>query len=210
MDSGFRCRSLTDPAEIAAAKRLQGRAYVRQGHLPPESLTRDGFLPWHDDPPADRVTWFGVFGAGGDLVATGRMITGDRLPALLGRPGGPGVVEPAGLAKEPGAPPVATLLIVRAFYRDSLRRGDRRWVMTVAPALRTTLCRVVPGAITIDPRPVAMREQFPDVRPEAYAYPASGEVAGFVPGIRSFAASVGGDDAYRRFLYGVADFLEAE
>jgi len=47
----FRCRVLTGAAEVAAAKRLQGGAYVRQGHLDAARLTPEGWLPWHDDPP---------------------------------------------------------------------------------------------------------------------------------------------------------------
>ena len=200
----FRCRVMTDPAEIAAAKRLQGEAYVRHGHLDAARLTPEGWLPWHDDPPA--AAWFGVFGA--RLVAAARLIGPGRLPALAHCPvPGPGpVVEPAGLAKAPGAPLIATLLIYRAFYRESLRRGDRWWVMTVAPALRATLRVVVPGALTIGSRAVTMQEQFPGVRVGAYAYPAWGEVSALTDGIRGVAAAAG-DREYGSFLRKVADFL---
>jgi len=81
--------------------------------------------------------------------------------------------------------------------------------MTVAPALRATLRVVVPGALTIGPRAVTIKEQFPAVRAGAYAYPAWGEVLALTDGIRGVAAAV--DDAeYGSFLHGVADFLDEE
>ncbi|MEU8239139.1 hypothetical protein AB0C07_12905 [Actinoplanes missouriensis] len=69
--ASYECRLLTG----AAAKRLQGAAYVRLGHLP--ALTEEGWLPWHDRVDAARVRWFGVHDESGGLVAVARKITVD-------------------------------------------------------------------------------------------------------------------------------------
>ncbi|WP_328472536.1 hypothetical protein OHA21_10170 [Actinoplanes sp. NBC_00393] len=73
----YECGLLTGPAAIAEAKRLQGQAFVRHGHLPPQALTAQGWLPWHDRIDAGRVRWFGAYSAAGDLAAVARKISSD-------------------------------------------------------------------------------------------------------------------------------------
>ncbi|GIF22070.1 hypothetical protein BJ973_002397 [Actinoplanes tereljensis] len=198
----YECRPLSDPA---AAKRLQGEAYVRHGHLPASELTSEGWLPWHDEIPAERVHWFGSFDAAGMLVAVGRRMVTDStgslsLPAarlMAAPPAGDGVVELSGVAKAADAPGVATLHLFRALYRESLRCGDRLWVMSVVPSLRATLERIAPGGITIGPDPVRMSGVYPGVRADVLAYPAWGVVGTFTASIRAAGVPE------------IADFMEA-
>jgi hypothetical protein len=189
--ASLECRALTSPATIAAAKSLQGRAYVHQRHLSEDGLTPEGWVPWHDHPPADRVRWFGVFGPDGELVSVGRKVVSDgtgldSLPAVkimgVEQPSALAsalrdcppdrVVEPSGVAKLAHAPLIATMLIYQALYQDSVRCGERLWVMTVMPVLRTTLRIVTPGAIRFSPRAVAVLNDYPGMRPQVRAYPA--------------------------------------
>lgn len=260
--ASYECRLLTGAAAIGAAKRLQGAAYVRHGHLPARALTEDGWLPWHDRVAADRVRWFGVHDEAGGLVAVAQKITVDgrglaSLPAIalldtspaegLGTsrpadvasaarpaaavPAAPAgaaglveqmgdlrsagalsglpepVVEVSGAAKAPHAPLAATMHAYKAIYQDSRHRGDRAWVMSVIPELRTTLRRVAPGGITVGPHPLRISNLHPEVRPDVLAYPAWGLVHGFTARIRA-AADAEPDPARRHFLHESADFLD--
>jgi hypothetical protein len=224
--ASYECRALASPATVAAAKNLQGRAYVQQRHLHADGLTPEGWVPWHDHPPADRVRWFGVFGTDGKLVAVGRKVVSDgtgpdSLPAvrIIGteqpvalasalRQCSPDcVVEPSGVAKLAHAPLIATMLIYRALYQDSVWCGDRLWVMTLMPVLRTTLRIVTPGAIKISPRAVAVLNDYPGIRPQVRAFPAWGEVGAFTDEIRAVAEATH-DAEYRRFLHTIATFLD--
>jgi hypothetical protein len=202
----FECRPLIEPVALAAAKRLQADAYVRGGHLREGALTREGWLPWHDRSAAHRVRWFGSYDEDGRLVAVATKISGGPLPALhlMGddRPaaldGCPPerIAEPAGVAKAPDAPRIATLHVYRAMYHDSLRGGDRFWVMSVIPAMRATLERALPGAITVGTRAIRLDGAYPGTHPETLAYPAWGVVGDFTAQLRA-----AGRDA-------VADFMD--
>ncbi|WP_433378942.1 hypothetical protein ACQPZX_12600 [Actinoplanes sp. CA-142083] len=202
----FECRALVEPVALAEAKGLQADAYVRSGHLPAAALTREGWLPWHDRAAAHRVRWFGTYDAGGRLVAVATKVSGGSLPTLrlMGddRPaaldGCPSelIAEPSGVAKAPHVPLIATLHLYRAIYHDSVRRGDRLWVMSVIPAVRATLERVLPGAVTVGARPIRLAGAYPGVRAETVVYPAWGAVDGFTAQIRA----AGNDE--------VADFMD--
>ncbi|WP_433833165.1 hypothetical protein ACQP2E_18115 [Actinoplanes sp. CA-015351] len=204
----FPCRVLTGAGEIGAAKRLQGAAYVRHGHLAPEALTSEGWLPWHDQVEPGRVRWFGVHDADG-LLAVARKIAGTvslppAAPAGISRDR---LVEVSGVAKADHADRAATLHVYRGIYQDSVRRGEQMWVMSVIPALRATLERVAPGGISFGQRAVRVADVHPQVGPDVVVYPAWGLVDGFTARIRA-AADRESDAGRRRFLLGVADFMD--
>ncbi|MET0422308.1 MAG: hypothetical protein ABW046_00440 [Actinoplanes sp.] len=236
----YECRAVTAPAVLAAAKRLQGEAYVRDRHLPAEALTPQGWLPWHDRGPAARACWFGAFDETDALVAVAGRIGGEAVAGRMGNGAAAGVSEgqiggevvlpairlmgddlpetikgcPAGLvaeltgvAKAPHAPLSATLHVYRELYRACVRGGDRLFVMSVVPALRATIERVLPRAVTISPRAVPVQATYPGVRADVVAYPAWGAVATFTAGIRAAAADAP-EPAHRTFLAGVATFMD--
>ncbi|BBH69496.1 hypothetical protein ACTI_61810 [Actinoplanes sp. OR16] len=190
----FISRVLAGDAAIGEAKRLQGRAHVRYGHLAASSLTPDGWLPWHD-----RVArWFGVYAADGRLAAVASKIS---------RGSAGGVIEASGVAKAAGVPLDATLVLYRAMYHDSLDRGERVWVMTVIPPVRAVLERFMEGGIVVSPRTVEVAELHPEVRPGVVVHPAWGVVDGFTDRIR--AAGDASSTAQRRdLLYAVAARFE--
>ncbi|MEU4689445.1 hypothetical protein [Actinoplanes sp. NPDC023714] len=193
----YRCGVLTDPAAIAAAKRLQGRAHLRYGHLPREALTAEGWLPWHDRAGGAPARWFGARSAGGRLVAVATKIAR----------GGDGVVEASGAAKAAGTPPEVTLGLYRAMYHDSVDRGERLWVMNVVPPVRATLERFLEGGIVVSPAVVRARDLHPSVLPGVVVHPASGLVDGFTTRIRA-AGDAAQDLSRRDLLYGVAAFFD--
>jgi hypothetical protein len=222
----YDCRVLTTAASVAAAKVLQGQAYVEHRYLSRDRLTPEGWVPWHASPPADRVRWFGVFGTDGDMVAVGRKIViddtgvgslpvmglmGSDQPAALAsavRQCSPDeVVEPSAMAKVRNTPLIATLLIYRALYQDSMRCGDRLWVMTVMPVLRTALQIVTAGAITVGAHPVSVLNDYPGMRPDAHAYPAWTEVGTLLYRMRA-AADATENAEYKRFIHTGATFLD--
>jgi hypothetical protein len=224
--ASYDCRILTTAATVVAAKTLQGQAYVQHRYLSADRLTPEGWVPWHASPPGARVRWFGTFGTDGKMVAVGRKIVIDdtgvgSLPAirLMGtdqpaalasalRQCSPDqVVEPSAIAKLPNMPLIATLLIYRALYQDSIRCGDRLWVMTVMPVLRTTLQVVTAGEITVGAHPVSVLNDYPGMRPDAHAYPAWTEVGTLPYRIRA-AADATENAEYRQFLHAGATFLD--
>ena len=119
------------------------------------------------------------------------------------------VVELSGVAKRPHAPLIATLLVYRALYQDSLRCGDRLWVMAIMPALRTTLGIVAPGAITISPLAVPMRDGYPDLPPHLHVHPAWGRVDTLTAVLHA-AADAADEAGYQQFLRVVATFMDDE
>jgi hypothetical protein len=222
----YTCRLLTTAATVAAAKTLQAQAYVQHHYLSADRLTPEGWLPWHASPPAARVRWFGTFRIDDTMVAVGRKIViddtgigslpaiglmgGDRPTALasaLRRWSPHEVVEPSAIAKSSTTPLMATFLIYRAFYQDSMSRGERLWVMTVMPALRTTLRIVTAGAITVGAHPVSVLNDYPGMAADAPAYPAWTEVSALPHRMRA-AADATENGEYSRFLHAGATFLD--
>ena len=200
--AAFACRPLRGPEAIGAARRLQAAAHVRHLHLSPADLTPEGWLPWHEESDG-QGRWFGAHDPGGRLVAVA-LKTLKITTLVYGRSPLPGTVEVSGVAKVAGAPLSATMHLYRAMYHDSLRSGDRRWVMSVVPALRATLERVVPGGVTVSPVAFPVADTHPQVRPHVLVHPARALVDGFTARIRA----VAGNDERRAFLHGVADFMD--
>ena len=81
---------LTDRATIADAKRLQGQAHPRYGHLPCEALTAEGWLPGRcaaepsSLPGARRLFSTARHGeTAASSRSAGHFVTRDELAALL-------------------------------------------------------------------------------------------------------------------------------
>lgn len=156
----YESRPLTDPDEIIAARRLATDSFVKLGKIDPAKLGPDGLLL--SDPLLSRSQFFGTF-RDGQLDVTGRFVWDPKMhvretrmpfeqlpPAsvetLDALPSGSSA-EIASLAKEPGTPTVATLMLIRQMVNFAYANGITHFTSGLEPRVYPLYKQYFGGAV---------------------------------------------------------------